>query len=61
MVLWWIPAGTIPTVDEALARLRTLAEDGPGPEAFGFKSTFPAPDSAGEPAADAAPTTEATA
>jgi hypothetical protein len=61
MVLWWIPAGTIPTIDEALARLRRLAEDGPAPEAFGFKSAFPPPDSAAEPAAGAAAATEATA
>lgn len=46
MVLWWVPAGTIPTVDDALARLRRLAERGPTPEAFGFKTTFPPPDAA---------------
>lgn len=44
MVLWWIPAGTRPTVDEALARLDRLAQHGPGPDAFGFKSVFPPPD-----------------
>jgi hypothetical protein len=46
MVLWWIPAGTTPTVEEALARLRRLAEHGPTPDAFGFKSVFPPPDDA---------------
>jgi uncharacterized protein DUF3291 len=44
MVLWWVRAGTIPTVDDALARLRLLAERGPTPEAFGFKSPFPPPE-----------------
>jgi hypothetical protein len=56
MVLWWIPSGTLPTVDEALARLRRLTEQGPTPAAFGFKSVFPPPD-----AADAAEHAEATA
>ena len=31
MVLWWVPAGSIPTVDDALARLNRLAELGPTP------------------------------
>ena len=43
VVLWWQPAGTIPTTDEALARLRLLAELGPTAEAFTFKRQFPAP------------------
>jgi hypothetical protein len=47
LVLWWIPAGTIPTATEALARLAQLAADGPGPEAFTLKVRF-AP--AGNPA-----------
>lgn len=41
--LWWQPAGTIPTVSEALRRLATLAEHGPTPEAFTFKQRFEAP------------------
>jgi hypothetical protein len=44
MVLWWQPAGTIPTVAEALARLHLLAERGPTVEAFTFKQRFAAPD-----------------
>jgi hypothetical protein len=39
--LWWIPAGQIPSVDEAKARLRYLAENGPTPFAFTFKISFP--------------------
>jgi hypothetical protein len=41
--LWWIPAGTLPTVAEAKERLETLREKGPTPEAFTFKESFPAP------------------
>ena len=42
--LWWIPAGHQPSVDEAKQRLAHLAEHGPTPFAFTFKSPFP-PDS----------------
>ena len=42
--LWWIPAGTIPTVDEAKERLSTCAAHGPTPYAFTFKARFPPPD-----------------
>jgi hypothetical protein len=48
-VLWWIEAGTIPTVDEALARLWTLDRYGPSPRAFTFKVRFPAPGLGGLP------------
>lgn len=44
-VLWWIPAGTVPTVDEALARLAHLDQHGPTPEAFTFKRRFGVPGS----------------
>ena len=44
MVLWWQPTRTIPTVDEALRRLRRLTELGPTPEAVTFKQRFPPPD-----------------
>ncbi len=40
MVLWWIPAGTIPTVDEAKAKLQHLTDHGPTPAAFTFKQAF---------------------
>ncbi|MFG2001365.1 DUF3291 domain-containing protein [Spirillospora sp. NPDC048911] len=39
-VMWWIPAGHIPTVDEALERLEMLRADGPSPRAFTFRETF---------------------
>lgn len=40
MGLWWIPAGEIPTVDDAKLRLASLDEHGPTPYAFTFKKRF---------------------
>ena len=48
-VLWWVPAGHKPTVEEGLARLAKLNAEGPSPEAFNFKSRFPTPDQIGGP------------
>jgi hypothetical protein len=48
-VLWWVPAGHKPTVEEGLARLAKLNAEGPTPEAFTFKARFPAPDRTGGP------------
>jgi hypothetical protein len=42
-VLWWIPAGTTPTLEEAAARLDLLGRTGPSPEAFTFREPHPAP------------------
>ncbi len=36
LALWWVPAGHRPDVDEAKARLETLARNGPSPDAFTF-------------------------
>jgi hypothetical protein len=47
LVLWWIPAGTLPTVADAKARLDRLRRDGPSPEAFTFQSPFPSPGASG--------------
>jgi len=49
MVLWWVPAGHRPTVEEGLARLAELDANGPTPRAFTFKAKFPPPDAAGTP------------
>jgi uncharacterized protein DUF3291 len=46
-VLWWVPAGHVPTVEEGRSRLERLHADGPTPEAFSFKRTFPPPAEAG--------------
>jgi hypothetical protein len=43
LAVWWIPAGTIPTIEEAEERLATLRERGPTPEAFTLRERFPAP------------------
>ena len=42
-VLWWQLAGTLPTAEEALARLDHLTLHGPTPDAFTFKEHFPTP------------------
>jgi hypothetical protein len=43
LVLWWVPAGTIPGVDEAVDRLDLLRRHGPTREAFTFREPFEAP------------------
>jgi len=43
LVLWWVPVGTIPTMDEAKARLELLQGSGPTADAFTFRETFPPP------------------
>jgi Domain of unknown function (DUF3291) len=40
VALWWIPAGHIPSMDEAKKRLASLDEHGPTPFAFTFKTWF---------------------
>lgn len=55
MVLWWIPAGYIPGVEQAKQRLQLLSENGPGPAAFSFRKRFPAP---GQPGAQLPPLDE---
>jgi hypothetical protein len=41
LALWWIPAGHIPTIDEAKERLASLDARGPTPFAFTFRAPFP--------------------
>jgi heme-degrading monooxygenase HmoA len=43
VVLWWVPAGGVPTVPEARERLDHLRANGPTPYALTFKSRFPPP------------------
>ena len=47
MALWWVPAGHVPTVEEALEKLALIEAHGPTPAAFTFKTPFPPP--TGEP------------
>ncbi|HEX9582782.1 MAG TPA: DUF3291 domain-containing protein [Gemmatimonadales bacterium] len=47
LVLWWVPAGHRPTVEEAVQRLEHLRQRGPSTYAFTFQQRFASPD--GEP------------
>jgi hypothetical protein len=47
LCLWWIPEGTLPTVEDAIRRLEHLRAHGPTPTAFTFRHRF-------EPSGDAA-------
>jgi hypothetical protein len=40
MAFWYIPAGHIPTVEEAMDRIARIREQGPSPYAFSFKRRF---------------------
>ncbi len=41
--MWWLPVGSIPTVDEAKERLSMIRQLGPTKDAFNFSGKFPAP------------------
>lgn len=43
LALWWIEAGTTPSLQEALAKLDLIGRLGPSPDAFDFRSVFPPP------------------
>jgi len=45
LVLWWVPEGHRPTIEEAIARLERLRMRGPSPEAFTFRELYPPPES----------------
>ena len=42
IVLWWVPVGHRPSIDEAKKRIAHLNQYGPTEFAFNFKVTFPA-------------------
>lgn len=44
LAMWWIPAGSLPTVADAKERLQRIVDQGPTPEAFTFKTRFPPPE-----------------
>ena len=46
LVLWWVPKGHRPTVEEAVAKLDVLRRAGPSPAAFTFRQAFAPPDAA---------------
>ncbi|MEA2843064.1 MAG: hypothetical protein QOJ69_735 [Actinomycetota bacterium] len=41
LVLWWVPAGHVPDVEEAKERLDLLRRVGPSPAAFTFRAMYP--------------------
>ena len=43
LVCWWVPAGHVPSVDEALDRLARLRRDGVSDDAFTLRERRPAP------------------
>ncbi|MFC3851737.1 DUF3291 domain-containing protein [Salinispirillum marinum] len=43
MVLWWVPEGHQPTLEEAAQKLELLNAKGPSAEAFTFKQAFEPP------------------
>jgi heme-degrading monooxygenase HmoA len=43
VVVWYVPVGHLPDLDEARQRLDLLERDGPGPEAFTLRVPFPVP------------------
>lgn len=43
VVMWWIPAGTLPTIDESIERLERLRDHGPSADAFTFRGRFDPP------------------
>ncbi|WP_405148128.1 DUF3291 domain-containing protein [Sphaerisporangium sp. NBC_01403] len=51
-VMWWIPEGHTPSLAEAMERLRTLREEGPGPDAFTFTDFHEPPTTEAERPAD---------
>jgi len=46
VVCWWVPARTIPSVEEAAARLEQLRREGPGDDVFTLRDARPAPTAA---------------
>jgi hypothetical protein len=44
LTMWWIAAGRIPTVEEAMDRLAYLKIHGPTAHAFTFRTPYPPPD-----------------
>ena len=46
--LWWVSAGTLPTINDGLSRLWHLDRFGPTSHAFTFKKRFPTPNILGE-------------
>ena len=46
VVLWWVPCGHRPSIEEALSKLAHLRQHGPTRFAFTFRQAYPQPDQA---------------
>jgi hypothetical protein len=44
VVLWWVRKGHLPSMPEAIAKLKVLRTKGPTEEAFTFRQAFLPPD-----------------
>jgi hypothetical protein len=44
VVLWWVPKGHRPTIQEAISKLELLRSAGPSENAFTFRQAYPQPD-----------------
>jgi hypothetical protein len=60
LCLWWIPEGTIPTIEEAIGRLEHLRAFGPTPRAFTVRHRFEPGEVPPNWAASATPSSPAT-
>jgi hypothetical protein len=49
LALWWTPAGSVPSIEDATIRLDHLREHGESSFAFSFKKIFPPPGSLPNP------------
>ncbi len=43
LVLWWLPRGVIPTIEDARSKLKDLSKHGETPRAFTFAKPFSSP------------------
>lgn len=43
LVMWWVRAGHLPTIEEGIERLDRLRRDGPTAQAFTFRTCFEPP------------------
>jgi len=59
LALWWVPAGHLPSVEEAKERLAYLRAHAETPYAFSLKKPFPAPEASNELPAPLRPTSSA--
>lgn len=48
LVCWWVPAGEVPTVDDALDRLARLRRDGVSDDSFTLRDRRPPPITSGD-------------